>query len=857
MARNAAALTHLVLAACLLLLIPGGAQPTPALLAAVLPSSRSVQVGTAATAFVSIINAGTATATGCRPSLHADFPATFTFQTTDAQTNAVVGVLNAPADIGPGASQSFVVALVPTAPILPTQAPLTFACLDAGPAPSIIGVNSLLLSASIQPASDIVAVPATLNADGVLNIPGPAGAAALAIAAINLGAADTITTIADTGSAALPITLSLCRTALATSTCVAPETPAASVTTPIGVGEAAAFAVFGSASGDIPFAPATSRIFVRFVDESGLVRGSASVAVRTLAPPTTPPTSSGAALITPDGGRVLALNVEAGSVAVIDTAAEAQVADVPVGPEPRSLAASPDWRRLYVTLDDPPSLAVLDVDGGAVIARIPVGADPYGVVTDPHGDLAYVASSALDRVEVVHIGLRRVIAVIPVGPRPKGLALSADASRLLVTHFFSGQVSLIDTTRRAVLGLISTGADSNMAQKVAIHPVTGRAHLPHIRSNTSNKTLLFDSTIFPVLSAVDPATLSSVSAERVDLSLGEHSVNLPTDVAFSPNGSRAYIANRGSGDLSVVDLPTRRKVTDIDVGDGPSAVVVAPDGARAFVVNTLSENLSVVDLVALRETRRIPLTTGPLPAGLKRGKLLFFSSREREVSKERWMSCASCHFGGDHDGRTWFFAGRGPRNTTSLRGSGQTRPLHWSADRDEVQDFELTIRELQAGTGLLRDRTPHPPLGTPNAGRSADLDLLAAFVESLQPKASPFLARDGSLTAAARRGETVFLRTDVGCAGCHPSPRFTDSTPSASPIVHDVGTGDDAEEEFGPAFDAPSLRGLWDSAPYLHDGSAPTLRAVVTTRNPGDRHGRTSHLSQGDLEDLIAYLRSL
>ena len=51
------------------------------------------------------------------------------------------------------------------------------------------------------------------------------------------------------------------------------------------------------------------------------------------------------------------------------------------------------------------------------------------------------------------------------------------------------------------------------------------------------------------------------------------------------------------------------------------------------------------------------------------------------------------------DGRTWLFPD-GPRNTTNLRGLADTHPLHWSADRDEVQDFEFTIRELQAGTGL-------------------------------------------------------------------------------------------------------------------------------------------------------------
>jgi cytochrome c peroxidase len=76
-------------------------------------------------------------------------------------------------------------------------------------------------------------------------------------------------------------------------------------------------------------------------------------------------------------------------------------------------------------------------------------------------------------------------------------------------------------------------------------------------------------------------------------------------------------------------------------------------------------------------------------------------------------------------------------------------------------------------------------------------------------------------------------------------------------VTHDVGTGTDPRELLGPAFDTPSLRGLWDSAPYLHDGSAPTLRDVLRARNPADKHGTTSHLTDRQINDLIAYLKSL
>ena len=61
----------------------------------------------------------------------------------------------------------------------------------------------------------------------------------------------------------------------------------------------------------------------------------------------------------------------------------------------------------------------------------------------------------------------------------------------------------------------------------------------------------------------------------------------------------------------------------------------------------------------------------------------------------------------------------------------------------------------------------------------------------------------------------------------------------------------------GDQFDTPTLLELWRSGPYLHDGSAPTLRDVLTTRNPENRHGRTAQLTPEQINDLVAFLESL
>jgi cytochrome c peroxidase len=73
---------------------------------------------------------------------------------------------------------------------------------------------------------------------------------------------------------------------------------------------------------------------------------------------------------------------------------------------------------------------------------------------------------------------------------------------------------------------------------------------------------------------------------------------------------------------------------------------------------------------------------------------------------------------------------------------------------------------------------------------------------------------------------------------------------------YDVGTLGPYDHE-GDTFFTPTLVEVWRTAPYLHDGSAATLEEILTEKNRGDRHGRTSDLSPAEKADLVAYIRSL
>ena len=138
---------------------------------------------------------------------------------------------------------------------------------------------------------------------------------------------------------------------------------------------------------------------------------------------------------------------------------------------------------------------------------------------------------------------------------------------------------------------------------------------------------------------------------------------------------------------------------------------------------------------------------------------------------------------------------------------------------------------------------------------SAKLPALQAYQLSLVAPPAPAGSFDAT---AARRGMLVF--TGVGkCATCHMGREFTDANTRLHPASDVVS---EPEPRGAPSYASRSatkqyrtapLRGLWQHAPYFHNGSAPTLEAVVQTYNTK----RTLGLTTGQMADLVQYLKSL
>jgi DNA-binding beta-propeller fold protein YncE len=611
--------------------------------------------------------------------------------------------------------------------------------------------------------------------------------------------------------------------------------------------------------------------------------------------PAVGPTSSGTILYDNARNRVWSVNPDHDSVTCVDATANTKLFEAVVGDHPRTLAQAPDGS-IWIANQGSATLSVLNPTTGALLATIalPRASRPYAVAFDPARAAAYVTLEGTGKLLKLSPSTRTITGTLDVGPTPRGIAISPDSRRVLVTRWISptdhGVVTEVRTDTFAIARQFALAMDPaldtevngrgvpNALTSITISPDGAQAWVPSKKDNVvrglvrDGNPLSFENTVRTIASQIDLAANQETLAKRIDFNDG----SMASAVKFSRLGDLAFIALEGTNVIAVRDAVTNSALTVLETGLAPQGLALSPDGNRVYTQDFMSRTISVYDIRGilsgsdfaekkLATIKAVAVET--LSAQVLKGKQIFYNANDRRMSRDGYISCVACHMDGGSDERVWDFTnlGEGFRNTTTLlgrRGTGHGR-VHWSANFDEIQDFEHAIRDGFSGLGFMTDAafntgTRNTPLGTPKAGVSADLDALAAYVSSLaEIPASPERAADSTLTTDARAGKALFGQLD--CASCHSGRDFTDS---AAGILHDVGTlKASSGKRLGQlltGIDTPSLRGIWNTAPYLHDGSAATLMDVITTANPTGRHGgMTAALTLAQRQQLVAYLRQI
>jgi DNA-binding beta-propeller fold protein YncE len=641
--------------------------------------------------------------------------------------------------------------------------------------------------------------------------------------------------------------------------------------------------------------PGRYTAIVRVTDGSSIVSSNLLVRVHYAA---TSPLAPASRQLIYDSARdkVWCVNPDSDTVSRINALTLAKELEISTGTKPRSIALRPDGAVVWVACEKSDEIWSLDASTGAFISKTNLGyaAAPNAIVFQPSGNLAFVAGRGSRSVYKLQASSLATLMKANLGFEPASLAMAGDSSRLFVTRFISsdtqGEIweinpSFLSTTRVFPLAFDNTLDGENSGRGVpnyligtAISPDGRQAWVPSKKDNIARgifrdgQPLTHDNTVRSIISQLDLVGNTELLANRIDVD--NHSI--PGAACFSPAGDLAYVAYQGNNEVRVFDAATGNNLSSADTGFAPQDLCLSPDGARLYVFNFLSRSISAFDTTQLTAgtSSLLPLlgetnvvSTEKLVTNILAGKRIFYSAADPRMASEGYLTCISCHLDGDQDGRTWDFTDRGEglrRTITMLgrRGMGHGR-VHWSANFDEIQDFEQDIRNAFGGTGFMSDAdyntgTRNTSLGDPKAGISPDLDALAAYVSSLIDYPKSPARTNGVASASGRNGRQHFL--DLQCFTCHGGADFTDS---AYGTLHDVGTikPSSGNRLGGPlmGIDTPTLRSFLFDAPFLHDGSALDIASIFNSTNApaGSPHAVVRSLAAAQQTELFQFLAEL
>lgn len=559
--------------------------------------------------------------------------------------------------------------------------------------------------------------------------------------------------------------------------------------------------------------------------------------------------------LTADQKWLVTANQTSHSVSLVETASGRVLDEQLCGKHPAAVALTPDDRTVLVSCQHAGEIAILRIEDNRLrrSGTIDVGFEPLGIAVSATGETAYVALNAAAKVAVIDLKSGSVVSRIEVGSWPRYLDLSPDDSRLAVGCSGTGAIDVIDTASRERLYSQRLDYGINIGHLATSHD-GNHVYFPWMMYRANAITDFNIRRGWVLASRIARVRLDGPQhREAISLDVPGLAAADPHGMAISPDGNRLLCTSSGTHELFVYRLPDlpfvgvggpgdlidRRLTADSDLfsrialGGRPMAVRMAGDNRTAYVANYLENAIQVVDILDRKLVRTIDLGGPVEPSLARRGEAVFYDAKN---SLDQWYSCHSCHQDGGTNSRPMDTFNDGSAFTMKtvlpLYNLHETAPWTWHGwQTDLVDAMEKSLTVTMLGR-------------KPEEGK---VEAMLAYFRTLQAPPNPFREKDGSLTAAAARGQKVFAR--AGCADCHSGPYFTDGE------IHDVGLGSDDDEYQG--FNTPSLIGVYRKTRLLHDGRRRSLRDVLTGPHAPEKVNGGPALPDADLADLVEYLKSL
>jgi DNA-binding beta-propeller fold protein YncE len=559
--------------------------------------------------------------------------------------------------------------------------------------------------------------------------------------------------------------------------------------------------------------------------------------------------------LVPGGRLALTANHTSDSLSLVDLAAGRLLAELPCGRKPVAVACSPDGRHAAVSNLWSGTLTLFDVEGATIkpAGVLSVGIQPRSLAFSTKGQV-FVALAGSDEIAVLDWDRRKIVRRWPAPREPRHLTLSPDGRFLAAASSRSAEVRLWDVASGKLLWTRKIEDAFNLRDlafsrdgEAAICAHVVKRSFPVSRENI-DKGWVTDSRLTRLpLDARAVPPLEQVALDKHGQAVGD-----PHGVAFAPSGRYLAVTAGGTHEMLVFEaaaLPwsggdpgdfisdklTKNdgKLRRVSLGGRPLALAFIPGRQQAVVANYLRDELQIVDVRAGRVVRTIPLGGPEHPSLARQGEALFYDAHR---SHNQWFSCHTCHVDGHTCGLIFDTLNDdsygNPKLTPSLHGVARTAPWTWHGwQKDLGAAVEKSYTQTMFG--------PKPS--------AEEVRAVVTFLNTLEHPPNPHRLADNELSAAAKRGQALFLGA-AQCGRCHVPPEYTSSK------TYDVKLEDDGSPY--RRWNPPSLRGLWQRGPYLHDGSAATLDELLQGPHAPEKLGGHA-LTDEQRRDLIAFLESL
>ncbi|MCX6929182.1 MAG: PKD domain-containing protein, partial [Verrucomicrobia bacterium] len=569
----------------------------------------------------------------------------------------------------------------------------------------------------------------------------------------------------------------------------------------------------------------------------------------------------------PDGSSLAVADVTAHALVLLDPVSAQVVRSVALAGEPRDLLWN-GTNRLFVSEHDAGSVAEIDPLAGAILRRLSVGPKPSGLALVPSKDLLLVADRGLNRVALLDLASGQTRAQVSVIRDPVFVTLTPDQQFALVANhlplgdgrdpLLGAALSLINLNDPREVVQIQLPAGASSVQRSVCSPDGRWAYVPHLlgRSHLPTTQLSRGWVTTSALSIIDLQSKRVYATALFDQT--DDGAANPYGAALSADGGTLWATLAGVRELGKLDLRSLHSLIatnsalrtnlsyDLSTlyrgnllqrislpAEGPRGIALSPGQSQLAVAAYFAGQVLLVGTNGVT-SHQIALGLQPLEDSVRRGERLF---HDANGCYQRWVSCITCHPGTRADGMNWDMMNDGfgnPKNTKSLLYAPRTEPAMWTGIRANA------MVGVQAGFKFIEFQA-HP---------QQDYDDIYNFLMSLEAEPSPYWV-NGKFTPDAVQGKAIFDSAAAQCLNCHRPDYYYAHTNK-----YDVGTRHEFDWTLNDltGYVPPPLFELWRSAPYLHDGSALTMRDVLTTFNVGDKHGKTSHLTYNQIDQLAAYL---